>query len=828
MKKRIFISMIIFLILQIVYIFAYIFYLKDFASKYIDKDWILNLVLYVPIFVFGLIIAFLFGAILFSNHSLKENKRIQSELSIEQELNKSLIDNNKNISSELPIGLIIYNKHFNVVFVNDFAKKIFETAPLGKEIKSLSKELYSSIIKRNKTTDIQIYEKTYRCTINTENRIVYMFDITEQTTALDTFEKIKPSIAILSMDNLDESLAGYDLKEKTEILGKYYNAIKEWSKKFDLFVLSDSSNKQAFVVKAIDLKKMIEDDFSILKETDRISKSENMGISLSIGIGTGSIDYRTLGFFAEKALEFASERGGNQAVIYNGETRSAYGGNTPSYERISRISTKLYANKLINYIQNSSSVVIMPHGNTDADALGSAMGIYEICESINTPAKILLDKDNVDSTVKKIIETSSTEYIKLHNIIIGDDDLDKFFVGKRLLIVTDHHSKRLSPSQKVYDFKATTTIIDHHRLNERLDIESDSQFIDHGASSAVEIVTEIASLVPKPVEFSPFTATAMFVGMMIDTQKFAVHVSERTFQSASVLMDCGADAFKAKMIARESVQEQTERMKNIEKATTIEQNFSIFAYPTDDIQLREGLAKTANALIEVDGIDAGFAIGKIDKDIVGISARSNGLVNIHVLMEHFGGGGHFNMGAAQIKDKSIEEVRAELINVIKELKDKDKRDDNSMKVILVKDVKGRGKKGDVIDVTPGFANFLLTKKDAIEANAANMAVLNEEKASEEKRKKEELELATKLKEVLSKLTVVVKVKTGEKGKFFGSVSNKMISEELLKQHNIEIDKRKIVLPKDKIDSLGTFKCTVKLHANVESDLTIDIKEDKEE
>ena len=216
-----------------------------------------NLVLYIPVFVFGLIIAFLFGAIIFSNHSLKENKKIQSELNIEKDLNNSLIKNNDNISNDLPIGLFIYNRHYNVVFSNEFTKTIFQTALLGKEIKNISKELYTAIVRKVRSVDVQIYEKTIRCSINPENKTVYLFDITEQTSALSNYEDSKPSIAILSMDNLDESLAGYDLKEKTEILGKYYNAIKEWSKKFDLYVLSDSTNKQSFVVKAVDLEKMI-------------------------------------------------------------------------------------------------------------------------------------------------------------------------------------------------------------------------------------------------------------------------------------------------------------------------------------------------------------------------------------------------------------------------------------------------------------------------------------------------------------------------------------------------------------------------------------------
>ena len=225
----------------------------------------------------------------------------------------------------------------------------------------------------------------------------------------------------------------------------------------------------------------------------------------------------------------------------------------------------------------------------------------------------------------------------------------------------------------------------------------------------------------------------------------------------------------------------------------------------------------------IDNVEASFAIGRIAKDTVSISARSNKL-NVHVIMERLGGGGHFNAAGAQIKNKTIEEVYNMLVNVIKNsLKGRGE----TMKVILVEDVKKQGKRGDTIDVSTGYGNFLLSKHLAVEANAANLAVLKEQKENEERRIEEEIAIAKKLKELLDATTVKISMKTGNNGKFFGSVSTKDIAEALSKQKLIDIDKRKIQLPEEKITSLGTFEATARLYKDINAKFNVEVVDEEE-
>ena len=215
--------------------------------------------------------------------------------------------------------------------------------------------------------------------------------------------------------------------------------------------------------------------------------------------------------------------------------------------------------------------------------------------------------------------------------------------------------------------------------------------------------------------------------------------------------------------------------------------------------------------------------GKLSKEMIGISARSD-KTNVHIIMEQLGGGGHFNAAGVQIKGKTIEEVYNSLVSVIK---NSIKGKGDTMKVILIEDVKKQGKKGDTIDVSTGYGSYLLSKHLAIEANASNLAVLEEQKANEERRIQEEIAVNTKLKEILSSVSIKIKVKTGENGRIYGSVSTKDIAEALKKQQNIDVDKRKIVLPEDKILSLGTYPVTAKLYKDITAKFEIQVVDEEE-
>nr|MCR5741929.1 50S ribosomal protein L9 [Gammaproteobacteria bacterium] len=460
--------------------------------------------------------------------------------------------------------------------------------------------------------------------------------------------------------------------------------------------------------------------------------------------------------------------------------------------------------------------------DTDADAIGSALGVYEIACACGTPVKVLIDKNRIDSTVKKILDNSEYEFIKLRQTLINKEDVPAFFKGRSLLILVDHHDKELSVDKDVYNLANQIIIIDHHRLTEMLEVKPIIQYIDPNASSAVEIVTELSQLSPIEVKYPNFISTIMLIGMIIDTHNFVDHTTDRTFKVASILTSFGADTHEAKRYLRESISEQIDRVSLLQKAEIIFDHYAIII-DRKEYAKRDDLSKTADALLNIDNIEASFSIGRISRDTVSISARSN-KQNVHIIMEQMGGGGHFNAAGAQVKNKSVEEVYNSLVAVIKNnLKGKG----DSMKVILVEDVKKQGKKGDTIDVSTGYGNYLLSKHLAIEANASNLAVLEEQKANEERLIEEEIAVAKKLKEILSNVSIKIKVKTGANGKIFGSVSSKDVEEELKRQENIDLDKKKISLPEDKIVALGVYEVNAKLYKDINAKFNIHVVDSEE-
>ena len=813
MKKRIIAGIVIDLLLIIAYVLVYLFILRD---KY-EELYIVS-----PAIILVVILLFLLICLGLYNQLDRENKKLKNQLSINKNLLDALEINDKFVQKDLPVGIIIYSELGIITYANDQAKNFFQSTLIGKDIAFVSEAL-NDVVKNKKTdTLIDVFGRKLRTDLRILQRTIYLRDVTEEVSIVEKAKIKAPVVIILSLDNIDESLDGLNLQRRTELLGQYYVAIENWSKKYNIFSMFTADEKQMFITNKEGLEVITEDRFSIIEAIDSISKEQETGISLSIGVGIGSDDYQQLGFYANTALDLATGRGGDQAVVYDGESEKIYGGNVQFSERITKTEARVFASKLVEAINNASSVVIMPHIDTDADAIGSALGVLEIAVACGTPAKVLIDKARVDSTVEKILKNSEYEFIKLRQSIIDSQEVEQFFKGRTLLIVVDHHDEKLSVDKNVYSRANQVIIIDHHRLTERLTIHPILQYIDQNASSAVEIVTELSQLAPIEVKIPNFIATIMLIGMIIDTNNFANHTTDRTFQVASHLASYGADTHEAKRYLRQSVDEQVNRVSLIQKAEIIFDHYAIIVDSKGVVE-REILSKNADALLNVDNVEAAFAIGKIAKDEVGISARSN-KVNVHIIMEQLGGGGHFNAAAVQIKGKTIDEVYNALVGVIK---NSIKGKGDTMKVILIEDVKKQGKKGDTIDVSTGYGSYLLSKHLAIEANASNLAVLEEQKADEERRIQEEIDVATKLKEILNKVSVKIKVKTGENGKIFGSVSTKDIADALKKQQNIDVDKRKLNLPEDKIISLGVYPITAKLYKDITAKFNIHVVDEEE-
>jgi ribosomal protein L9 len=273
------------------------------------------------------------------------------------------------------------------------------------------------------------------------------------------------------------------------------------------------------------------------------------------------------------------------------------------------------------------------------------------------------------------------------------------------------------------------------------------------------------------------------------------------------------------LILRESLDDIKTKSNLVNKAKIIKERFAITA--VDDVEMadRVQLAKTADELLEIDNIVAAFAIGKLNQDTIGISARSINSFNVSVMMEKFGGGGHLNTAAAQVKNEDIDTVIAKIEKLIAN----SYKEESTMKIILTNDIKGKGKKGDVIEVATGYGNYLLTSKNAIKANTANLEALEKEKAVKLEKENKAYNKALILKEQIEKSPIKLYVKIGESGKLFGSINTKQIADELKKQHQITVDKRKIDLD-DKINTLGDFDINIKLHKNVVATINVQVLE----
>ncbi len=613
-----------------------------------------------------------------------------------------------------------------------------------------------------------------------------------------------------------------DFQDKANIQGLLLGAIDSWCSKQNIYFNNMRPEKTIVFLNKYQLDELMKEKFQIMNTISDISQNNDLRITLSIGIACFEGNAKELGEASEEALNLAEERGGDQTVVnLRNQPLKFYGGKTNTAEKRSKITAKVNSKALEDFIDGSKDVYIMPHIATDLDALGSAIGVLEMALAKNKKSRIVLDFDNMDQTCHKVINMLNQEYIKLLEYIIDPDEALYDASDESLLIIVDHHSTVQTIEPRLIDRTKHIIVIDHHRRIDNVLSDVLINYVEPYASSSVELVTEMIDLYEEKVTIDPFEATIMLAGMIIDTNNFSYRTGARTFEAAARLKRFGADPFKARLMLRESLDDIRTKTNLVNQARIISNHFAITQLPEDDLTDRVQLAKTADELLKIDNIIGSFAIGNLGNDETAISARSIDKFNVSVIMEQFGGGGHLNNAAAQVKNTTIIELAERIEAIINETY----KEETQMKVILIKDVRGKGKKGDIIDVATGYGNYLLTSKHAIAANTANIKALEVEKEKLSIEADKELEKAKKLKAKIEESPIKLSVKIGESGKLFGSINTKQIADEFKKTYSLSIDKRKINLTEN-IHSLGNYEVMIKLHKDVLARINLQVLEEE--
>lgn len=721
--------------------------------------------------------------------------------------------------NRMPLGIIIYGDNNKVEWSNQYANKIFAVNCLiHKTLDHINPEFAELIHKRQQSFEITVFEKIYKVENDLISHTVYLTDITTEVEINKKYEDRTLALGVLNLDNLDVSFSGLDAQEKSLHMSHIMGILTEWVKDFNICLKGYTEERYLLIMTNQVVKQISEEGLTIIDKIQEYGEKEKIRITASIGIASKDIDPVQLLDEANSQLDLALNRGGNQAIVKIDDEISYYGAKSASFESRSSIYVRIKTEELVDLMKASSDIYIMGHKPADADSLGACIAMYRMAEALKLKAKIVVDEKGLDTTTMAIYKSMCNGYLNSGNIFVTSDLATKEMDDDSLLIIVDSQYQNLLMSEKVLKKAKNVAIIDHHRRNPDAINQFKFLYIQPSASSTVELVVEMYEYLENDIEISPNEATWMLMGIFVDTNNFIYRTSDRTFNVLAKLQTFGAEPAKAKRFLRENFDDYVKRSAVLSKLELVNDSYGI-TLCDDEIYERSFLAKIADNLITVSSVKAGFCIGRIGPNEVQISARSLDEINVQVLMEKLGGGGHYNNSAVQLPNVTKEQAKEKLIEVIKQEQERDK----VMKVILIKDVKGKGKANDVVDVTPGFANHLFRNKLAIEGTPDNLKQLEFNKDKERQEQEKHLKDMQELKVQVEEKVVKVAVKVGANGKIFGSVSTKEIVEAFKAQNNIELDKRKIQYDKA-IDCLGTYKIPIDLHKEVQAIITLHVVE----
>ncbi len=772
------------------------------------------------------VLLFLLGIILVLFYYRKKDKKI-AWLSnrLEQWSNLSVHVNKAGdeVFSELPIGIIIYDEQEEIKWVNRFAKVIFNVDLIDKSLEEVDSNLQKLISSNLETFTYELYEKSYDIIHKKNNRLLYLFDVSSRETLSKSYNNKIPALGIITLDNLDVETKAFDMQEKINLRGQYLGEISDWTAKYNSYLKSYDDGSLFIVSNQESLLSMIDDKFDILEKIRNISKSNGVRVTGSIGFACYDTNYEELGTFTQKSFDLAEKRGGDQAVVNIQNKKVQYfGASLNAIEKNTYLHARSKTLELKDIIDSSRNVYVMGHMQTDADSLGAMIGALKLGLMSGKKTNMVLDPLKIDATSTKIYNEIllSSESFKNNIVSFNQTDVD----DNSLLIVVDTQSSKLVMDVDFLKKFKKIAIIDHHRAGEGAIENPIFSYIEPYASSTVELISEMMMFYNSkvPLNLSVLEANIMLAGLVVDTNNFTFRCGSRAFEAASRLREQGADMIFVKKLLRNDFSMQMRLNKYITTAKILLNQFAIVQI-NEVIEDRIFLAQISESLLSIDGVNASFTIANTvnsNGENVSISARSYEHVNVQLIMEELGGGGHLNSAATQMTSCTVSEAFSKLeiiLNRDYEIGDK------KMKIILTEDVKGRGVKNQIIDVASGFGNYLITNKKGILATEKSLSDLQNQLDAEKNRIDDEKKMILKIKSELENKTVSVYIKVGQDGKSFGSITTKQISEELESQYGIQIDKRKITLPLE-INTVGVFSANVNLYKDIVANLEVNVLE----
>ena len=523
----------------------------------------------------------------------------------------------------------------------------------------------------------KVYHRPIKMAVHQpEFMALYVADVSDFEDLKKKFLLSRTVLIYAQIDNYDEAVQGLNETDRTGLLLRVNQELDKWMKKLNGFMRRVSDDMYVVVLDRKSLDRAMADRFVILDNVRQIEGAKHLPVTLSLGVAVA--DKQTmeeLGSQAQAGLDLALGRGGDQAAVQlNGKTQF-FGGKAKAVEKHTRVKARVLANAMREKMEEAEEILVMGHHNEDFDSFGAAMGVVCMARYLNKPVRLVLSDmtEGIDKFIDLIKNKQGYE-----DLLVRGDDIGAATTVKPLLFVVDTHIPFLTAQPKLLERIHDVIVIDHHRRSENFIKNPLLVYHEAGVSSASELVTELIMYFSDNLMLKRLDATALYAGIVVDTKNFAVQTGVRTFDAASYLRRSGADPVMVRYLFRDDYETTVALAKT--KANSEYYKGGLIVATCADL-LPNGqiiAAQAADSLLAVENIRMSIVCFQLKTDTIGISARSSGDINVQVIMEAFGGGGHQNVAGAQVVGQSLDEVKNRVIEKSLEyIKEFDQDESNS-------------------------------------------------------------------------------------------------------------------------------------------------------
>ncbi len=571
------------------------------------------------------------------------------------------------VFDKMPLAIVIVDEQGNIQWRNTMLTKwVNESVELGQSLLKIWPTLpLEKIIGKDGQTSFEAntshYEIIHRVAAETSYTVLYLSDITEIEADKQASSQLQTVLAYIQIDNYNDALTGLTESQRTAILGEVNRLLAEWMTELDGHLKKYNEDTYLAVIhrRALD-RLMTGDKFEILDKIRGIQAGNKIPVTLSIGAATGENSVAELGQRAQAGLDLALSRGGDQAAVNISGKVQFFGGKAKAVEKNTRVKARIVAQAIRELIEQADSIVVMGHTGEDFDSLGAALGVAKMVRHLGKQVKIVVSQPGL--AVDKLSELL-LDYEEYRDLFISPMQAGLFVNPRALVFVVDTHRPELAAAPEVLARAERTVIIDHHRRAETIIANTLLVYLEPSASSTSELVTELLGYFDDKIELTRLEASALYAGLVVDTKNFAVQTGVRTFEAASYLRRAGADPTLVRHLFRVDFETMKTRAAIIENTEMPHDGVVIAICPVDIKNAQVMAAQTADMLLGIEGVRVSFVLFNME-DGVGVSARSNGDLNVQVIMEQLGGGGHQSVAGAKVKGADFDEVKSQIIKIV--------------------------------------------------------------------------------------------------------------------------------------------------------------------